>query len=45
MATVTATAIAIGFVVAVIPIAPPPKNAKRVIYEFVDREKVLYFLW
>ncbi len=23
---------------------PPPKNVERVIYEFVDRDKVLYFL-
>jgi len=24
--------------------APPPKNVERGIYEYVDREKVLYFL-
>ena len=23
---------------------PPPKNVERVIYEYVDRKKVLYFL-
>ena len=24
--------------------APPPKNVEQVIYEYVDRKKVLYFL-
>ena len=27
-----------------IPSPPPPKNVERVIYDYVDREKVLYFL-